>query len=77
MIEPDFLSQTAEAKTPEQRAEWAIARSREARAAGASWWRFTFRRAENLLLFEGWLKRPTDADGNLYEGAPRFQYAAA
>jgi hypothetical protein len=67
-MEPDFISQTAEARTPEQRMEWLRKRTADANAKGA-----TFHRAivsddhANLLLLESWKVAPKD------QGEPRWQ----
>lgn len=66
--EPDFISQTAEPMSSQERKEWAELQGREAIAKGATWHRWSQHpNDKNLLLYEGWKVRPED------EGEPRFQ----
>jgi len=69
MSEPDFLSQTADAKTDEERKAWYAARTQEANAQGAAWHRYSFNNA-GWLLHEAWKERPAD------EGPTRWQISA-
>jgi hypothetical protein len=72
MSEPDFVFQTAEPMTQEQRMEWLRLHSGEANDEGA-----TFHRAsvhpeiEHLTLLESWKVRPED------QGEPRWGLVAA
>ena len=69
--EPDFIAQTGEPMTVEEKREWIRRGCRNAEAKGA-----TFHRASvhpehaDLLLLESWKVRPED------QGEPRFQFCA-
>lgn len=66
--EPDFISQTAEPMTPEQRMEWFRWRAADAEEKGATWHRFSScPEMPEVILHEGWKVRPQD------QGEPRFQ----
>ena len=69
MSEPDFISQTAEPMTPEQRQEWFRWRVTEAENEGATFHRYSHHPGNpDILLHEGWKVRPDD------QGEPRFQF---
>ncbi len=68
MEEPEFISQTAEPMTPQQKREWCRQQAEDATTKGATWHRWS--EDNNVVLYEGWLVRPVD------QGQPRFQYAA-
>jgi hypothetical protein len=76
--EPDFLSQTVLALGSREQIDWMTARANEAAAKGARWHRWSVDPSHpGLILHEAWHVRPTDTDGNLEEGKPRFQLTAA
>ena len=65
---PDYIAQTAEPMTQDERFEWMRARTKEATAEGMTHGRFTLHPTiPNLLLVEAWKERPAD------EGEPRWQ----
>lgn len=68
-MEPDYLAQTAEPMTPDERREWFRSRAREAGAQGCVHGRMSVDDAENptMALVEAWKVRPSD------EGEPRWQ----
>ncbi|MBB3020615.1 hypothetical protein FHR70_003701 [Microvirga lupini] len=68
MVEPDFLSQSGETTTPQERREWFKARAQEAETRGATWHRFSHHEDVELILYEGWKERPKD------EGPVRWQF---
>ena len=70
-MEPDFLSQTAEPMTPEQRQEWFRFEAFQAAENGATFHRYSVH-PENLelLLYEGWKVRPDN------QGEPPWQLVA-
>lgn len=75
--EPDFLSQNGQPMQPYERLKWWSQRASEATAKGAQWHRFAIHpEQDNLILYEGWRVMPVDADGNLDEGEPKFQFTA-
>lgn len=68
MIEPDFISQTAEPMTTEQQRDWFQTQAAEAARNGATFHRFSHYPSDaRLLLYEGWKQAPKD------QGEPRFQ----
>lgn len=69
-MEPEYLAQTAELKTGDERRSWVKARYDEAKAQGMRHGRVSFDEANNLLLVEAWKVRPRN------EGAPRWQLCA-
>lgn len=76
MSEPDFISQNGEAIAA-NRLVWFKARARAAEAKGATWHRLSVHpEIGGLILYEGWKKKPLDADGNLDEGEPHWQLSA-
>lgn len=67
-MEPDFIFQTAEEMTPEQRMEWLRLHSGEANDLGATFHRATVHpKIKHLTLLESWIVRPED------QGDPRWQ----
>ena len=66
--EPEFLSQTGDPMTQEQRMEWFRWRAADAAERGATFHRFSiFPEMPHVILHEGWKARPQD------QGEPRFQ----
>lgn len=66
-MEPDFIFQTAEPMTSEQRMEWLLLHSREANEDGATFHRATIHPdIPHLTLLESWKVHPDD------QGEPRF-----
>lgn len=74
-MEPFFIVQTGETKTPQERHDWLRMRADQARTAGSQHGRVTFDEELNLLLMECWKEVPM-RDGKLCEGEPRWQLAA-
>lgn len=71
MSEPEYLAQTGEPMTWEERNAWILARRAEAKARGCTFGRIsTHPDNRDLLLIEGWKERPDD------QGEPRFQFQA-
>jgi hypothetical protein len=68
MSEPEFIAQTGEPMTSDERRVWVRAQIEAARAQGATFFRLAQHQdAPDLLLVEGWSKQPDD------QGEPRFQ----
>jgi hypothetical protein len=63
---PEFISQTAEIMTPDERKKWCMARVAESREKGATFHRFSFC-PHGVTLHEGWKVAPQE------QGEPRFQ----
>jgi hypothetical protein len=76
MSDPDYIAQTAECATPQQRQTWLVARVAAARERGITFSRATVSDDGALLLYEGWKDRPLDKEGNLDQGEPRWQLSA-
>lgn len=68
--EPDYIAQTGETRTREEREAWLRARADEAKQEGCVHARATLSDDHSLLLLEAWKETPAD------EGPPRFSYAA-
>lgn len=69
--EPEFISQTAEQMTPDERRMWCRKQARDAEEKGATFHRWTMHdEIPNLILYEGWKAKPED------QGDPRFQLVA-
>jgi hypothetical protein len=79
MTEPDYLAQTAERLTSDERRAWLVACAAEARKRGVTHARATIHPKDAWTLFEGWVERPMRMNGDvleLDEGEPRWQVAA-
>lgn len=74
-MEPFFIAQTGEAKTPQERHDWLRTRGDEAKTEGSRHGRVTFDPDRNLLLMECWKEVPM-RDGKLDEGPQRWQLTA-
>jgi len=70
MSAPDFVAQTGEAMSSEERSAWCLASMGWAKAKGATWHRYSHDLNLGLLLYEGWKVRPVP------EPAPHFQLTA-
>jgi hypothetical protein len=69
---PDYLAQTAEPMTRDERLAWISARSSEAKAAGCQICRASVHEVyPDLIIFEGW--RDRNADQSV---TPAWQFAA-
>ena len=73
MSDPDFVAQTAEPMTRDERLAWFQERNREFKERGATWAQYSVDDADNpkIALFEGWLVRPKE------QPAPHFQMMAS
>lgn len=71
-MKPDFVAQSAELMTGNQRREWFQARAVEFKEQGATWLQFSVDDADNpkIALIEGWRARPK------VQPAPHFQMTA-
>lgn len=67
MSDPFYIRQTAEPMEPDKQRAWFQACADEAKAAGATWCRFSVHPQDaRILLVEGWKHRPS------HEGELRF-----
>ena len=67
-MEPDFIAQTAEPMTPDERRIWVEAQVAAGRADGATFFRASVHpEIAYLTLMEGWAKQPED------QGEQRWQ----
>ncbi len=69
--EPNFIAQLGEPATPEEHLIWINAQIEAGRVAGSTFFRASYHpELADLILVEGWEKRPDD------QGEPRWQFAA-
>lgn len=71
MGEPEFLAQSGEPMSSEERLIWLEAQAAAGRAAGATFFRASIHPGiSDLILMEGWIVRPDE------QGEPRWQMEA-
>jgi hypothetical protein len=66
-LPPEFIRQTTEPKTPEERKAWIETTAAEARELGLTFARAAFNEEHNITLLEYWRYRPDE------QGEPRFK----
>ncbi len=80
MIEPSYISQTAEKLAPgAEVAKWRDERAAEARAQGCQLFRISYHPNPNedgafIYLVEGWKETPAEVEAAGGQGEPRFAF---